>query len=106
MNATTMGDFLKSIIPISRFNKGEANRIFDEVRGSGYKVVMKNNNPACVLISPDDFTQMLEYAEDYLLLLEANKRMEKAQKGIPLDEVMKTMGVCEADLEDIVVEFE
>ncbi len=36
---------MKSIVPITRFNKGEANRIFEEVKSSGTKIVMKNNRP-------------------------------------------------------------
>ena len=35
---------MKAMIPITRFNRGEANKIFDEVEASGYKVVVKTIN--------------------------------------------------------------
>jgi len=51
---------LDAIVPISRFNKGEANRIFEEVRQSGFKIVVKNNSPACVLIEPGHYRRWME----------------------------------------------
>ena len=46
-NMSVVG-MMKTMIPITRFNKGEANKIFDEVQRTGTKIVMKNNSPACV----------------------------------------------------------
>jgi len=70
---------LNSLVPISRFNKGEANKIFEEVHETGFKIVLKNNTPACVLISPENYEQMLNIIEDYKLLVEAEKRMANAK---------------------------
>ena len=42
MSEISVMNIMKSIVPITRFNKGEANRIFDEVEASGTKIVMKN----------------------------------------------------------------
>ncbi len=39
---------IRSTVPISRFNKGLAGKIFTEVRRTGPKVVMKNNVAECV----------------------------------------------------------
>ena len=50
MNQLSVMGMMKTIVPITRFNKGEANKIFDEVETSGTKIVMKNNKPACVLL--------------------------------------------------------
>ena len=36
INASTI---MRSIVPITRFNRGEANKIFDEVESSGMKIV-------------------------------------------------------------------
>ncbi len=41
------------IVPISRFNKGEANKIFDEVSKDGFRYVVKNNRVKCILLSPE-----------------------------------------------------
>ena len=48
MNAVNSINILDSIVPISRFNKGEANRIFTEVKNDGIRIVVKNNTPECV----------------------------------------------------------
>ena len=47
-------------MPISRFNKGEASKIFEEVKVAGIKVVVKNNIPVCVLVSPAKYDSMMD----------------------------------------------
>ena len=37
---------MDSIIPISRFNDGEANKIFEEVKQTGCRIVIENNSPS------------------------------------------------------------
>jgi len=99
---------IDSLVPISRFNKGEANKIFEEVRKSGFKIVLKNNSPACVLLAPDVYEQMLETIEDYYLLVEAENRMKsaKTEDFIPAEKAMQEMGITQADLNNTDVELE
>lgn len=40
-------NIMNSMVPISRFNKGEASKIFDEVESSGYKD-RGQEQPACM----------------------------------------------------------
>ena len=40
---------IKNTVPISLFNRGQAGKIFEDVRKNGAKVVMKNNVAECVL---------------------------------------------------------
>ena len=70
------GNILDALIPISRFNKGEANKIFDEVRLSGYKVVVKNNAPACILLTPESYQEMLDIIDDQYLLALSEERLK------------------------------
>ena len=58
-------NIMNSMVPISRFNKGEASKIFDEVESSGTKIVVKNNQPACVLLSPAQYESLMEMLSDY-----------------------------------------
>ena len=67
---------LDALVPITRFNRGEANKIFDEVRETGCKVVVKNNAPACVLLTPERYQEMIEMIEDQYLLALAEERMK------------------------------
>lgn len=104
----TVSSIINSLVPISRFNKGEANKIFEEVRETGFKIVLKNNTPACVLLNPEVYEQMLETIEEYRLLLEAERRMEKAKPEdfIPQEKVLSELGINKADLDNTDVEIE
>jgi len=52
-------------IPIARFNDGEAGKIFDEVKKSGYKVVTNGDVPVCVLLAPERYEKMMEMIIDH-----------------------------------------
>lgn len=104
---STVG-MMKRIVPITRFNKGEANRIFDEVQTSGTKIVMKNNRPACVLVSPEQYEALIEMLSDYSLLMEAERRMatNHDEENISQEEMMRSLGITQDDLDGIDVEIE
>jgi antitoxin StbD len=108
VNEASIVSMMKAMIPITRFNRGEANKIFDEVEASGYKVVVKNNKPACVLVSPENYEALMEMLSDYRLLLEAQRRMEHFDRADvkTQDEVMRELGLTDADLDDVNVEIE
>jgi len=106
MNAVNSINILDSIIPISRFNKGEANRIFTEVKNDGIRIVVKNNTPECILISPKDYQALIEQYEDALLLAEANNRLSKNVGYISHDDVLSDLNINEQDLENIDIEVE
>lgn len=95
-------DFLQSLVPISQFNKGQAAKIFDRLHSERELIVLKNNQPSAIILSPEEYTRLIEIEEDYLLLLEAGKRMEDNgnNKAISFDSVMNNLGVSEAELLD------
>ena len=99
---------LDSIIPISRFYRGEANKIFDEVTETGVKVVLKNNVPIGVLVDPQEYEDMVEALEEYALDFEAEQRMRNVEKDGFLSEkqVMEDLDITELDLEKYDVEIE
>ena len=70
-------DFLQSLVPISQFNKGQAAKIFDRLHSEKELIVLKNNQPSAVILSPEEYTRLTEIEEDYFLLLEANRRIEE-----------------------------
>ena len=51
---------LNMIVPISRFNKGEANKIFEEVKKDGVKIVLKNNQPIGVIMTPEMYESLIK----------------------------------------------
>jgi len=108
MNEASVMNAMRSIVPITRFNKGEASRIFDEVAASGTKIVMKNNRPACVLMSPDRYETLIEALTDYLEREEAERRMARYNPSHSLsqEEMMASLGICQQELDDIDVKIE
>jgi len=92
-------EIMRSMVPVSRFNKGEAAKIFDEVARTGIKIAVKNNKPACVLLSPERYESLLEEIEDLELMMEAEKRIEEGGSTISFQEVLARNGMSEADLE-------
>ncbi|QTQ15429.1 type II toxin-antitoxin system Phd/YefM family antitoxin [Treponema parvum] len=106
MNAVNSINILDSIIPISRFNKGEANKIFTEVKNNGIRIVVKNNTPECVLISPKDYQALIEQYEDALLMAEANNRLSNNVEYISHNNILSDLNINEQDLENIDVELE
>ena len=108
MNEMSAVGIMKSIVPITRFNKGEANKIFDEVQASGTKIVVKNNKPACVLLSPSQYESLMETLSDYLLLDEAGRRVaaNDDNDNISMEAMMEQLDISADDLAGLDVEIE
>ena len=94
-------NILQCLVPISQFNKGQASKIFDRLRSEKELIVLKNNQPSAIILSPEEYTRLTEIEEDYFLLLEANKRLENGSKPtVPLSSVLDELGITEKELEE------
>ncbi|MBT1161458.1 type II toxin-antitoxin system Phd/YefM family antitoxin [Bifidobacterium sp. SO1] len=76
-------DLIDNLVPISVFNHGGASKAFAKVGNDKPVVVLKNNQPAAVIISMDDYKRFTEAEEDFALYLEAMER-EKHDDGTRL----------------------
>lgn len=96
-------NFLTRLIPITQFNRGQASRIFDRLRSESELIVLKNNQPSAVILSPDEYTRLAEIEENYTLLLEAAKRLtvNEGKPAISEADVLKYFGIAETDLEKV-----
>ena len=94
-------NILQCLVPISQFNKGQASKIFDRLRSEKELIVLKNNQPSAIILSPEEYTRLTEI-EDYFLLLEANKRLEEngSKPTVPLSSVLDELGITEKELEE------
>ena len=101
-------NLLNSLVPITQFNRGQAARIFDRLHSESQLVVLKNNQPAAVILSPSEYQRLSEIEEDYLLLREAMTRLSSnTTPATPMDDVMRELGIAEEELdaaEDVVIE--
>ena len=104
----TATDVLNSLVPITQFNRGQASRIFDRLNSVDQLVVLKNNKPAAIILSPEEFARLSEIEEDYVLLIEAIKRLENSDgTTCTMEAVMKELGVSEEEVtsaEDVEIE--
>jgi len=99
---------MDALVPISRFNRGEANKIFDEVHETGCKIVLKNNTPTCIMLSPERYQEMVDMMDDQYLLAVAEERV-RYSSGVTytFEEVLAKDGLTLADIdamEDVEIE--
>ena len=59
VDAFISNDLSKLLVPISRLNKGEANKVIEELKEDGIKVICKNNKPECVLMSLEKYNRLV-----------------------------------------------
>ena len=101
-------DVLNSLVPITQFNRGQASRIFDRLHTENRLIVLKNNQPAAVILSPAEFSRLSEIEEDYALLLEAAERLAgNTAPATSMGDVLKELGISDDELasaEDVVIE--
>ena len=100
---------LENMIPISLFNRGQAGKIFSEVKKGISKVVIKNNEPEAVLLSPQEYKRLMDMAEDYELIQLTLERREQedVSKTISGKDMMSELGITQEEIDAMEdVEFE
>ena len=103
MEIRNIANLLKSTVSISLFNKG----LFDDVKKNGTKIVIKNNVPECILISPEDYLNLIEKIEDAKLYEMAQERIAQDNgKRYSQKQIMEEFGISEDDLNEEEIEFE
>ena len=90
-------------VSISQFNRGLAGRIFEDVKADGYKIVLKNNLPECVLLSPDEYENLIQELEDARDIILAKERLEnlKAEDMVTQEEFEKMHGIKFDEIEPL-----
>lgn len=83
---------LHNLVPITQFNRGQASRIFDRLNTDLTLVVMKNNQPAAIILSPDEYYRLCDTEERLKLFLEAYHRI--LQNDAPLSSMEEVMAEC------------
>lgn len=93
---------IKDTISISLFNRGLAGKIFEEVKRTGAKVVMKNNAAECVLLSPDEYVRLMDEVNDARLITLAANRLSNfdSDSVINEEEMNQKLGVKPEDLKN------
>ena len=56
----TIVSAIRDTISISLFNQGLAEKIFEDVKKTGAKIVINNNETECVLMSPEEYVCLFD----------------------------------------------
>lgn len=95
-------NILNSLVSVTQFNKGQASKIFDRLRTERQLVVLKNNAPSAVILSPAEYERLSEIEENYQLLILAQERISNGglEHTISFPEAMTDLGISEAEIEE------
>ena len=100
---------IRDTVPIALFNRGLAGKVFEDVKRTGAKVVMKNNAAECVLLSPEEYTRLMDELNDARLLSLASERMASSDSDdlISEAEMARRLDVTDEEIDSVgEVEFE
>ena len=104
---TNLVSAIDGMFSVTDFNKGKANQIFDSIKTNRIGIVVKNNKPECILLSPEEYKRIMriiEDHEDYSLALQRLSNNDMSQ-ALSSNEVF--FDVADDDLKQIGdVEFE
>ena len=56
-------NLLNNLVSVTMFNQGQASKIFNRLHDEKQIVVLKNNVPTAILLSPDEYDWLLNLAE-------------------------------------------
>ena len=91
---------LHSLVSISQFSKGQAIKVFNRLQEESQLIVLKNNAPVAVLLSPEEFTRLIEIEENYHLPTLAQERLSNnnIDNAIPEPEMIASLGITENEI--------
>ena len=88
-------------IPISQFYKGSAEQIFEDVRKTGVKLVMSDNEPECVLMSPIAYVNLMDELADARLQSLALQRISSGglERVTTQQDIMDSFAITAEELD-------
>jgi PHD/YefM family antitoxin component YafN of YafNO toxin-antitoxin module len=97
---TSVISAITNTIPISNFNRGQAGKIFEDVKQTGAKVVMKNNTAECVLLSTNEYIHLMDEINDAHMITIATERMAHYNPDTVISsaEMNHRLGITDEDL--------
>jgi prevent-host-death family protein len=78
----TASKMIHAFVPVSRFNKGEAGKIIEEVKQEGVRVIIKNNAPECVMITVEEYDRLMKLADMTVRMTQSKEEEERRQEFI------------------------
>ena len=85
--ALDISRFIKNIVSITLFNKGKASQMFSRVDKGETLVVVKNNKPVAIILSPEEYELLQAFPKTYTKELQSGN----ASKSPELDTLISRL---------------
>lgn len=108
MEHSSIFSMFNNFISQTDFNKGKSARIFDRAKKEKCLIVMKNNTPSAIILSPEEYARLAELEENFNLLMLTQNRLENydSNKDIPFSEILKKDGLTIDELKTMDIDAE
>ena len=102
-----MANLVDRLVSISDFSKGKTSHIFDDVKNNNAEyIILKNNQPAAVLISVEDYKRVksledfLEKIDNQMLFEQATEVQNKLSdsKTLSMDDMLSKYNISADDV--------
>lgn len=95
---------LDHMISVSDLGRGQASKVVNDVeKNKEQYIVVKNNKPQAIIISIDEYMDLMEAREELDLFMLAQERIGKGseKESIEFNEVLSDLGISMDELDDI-----
>jgi prevent-host-death family protein len=93
---------INHMISVSDLGRGQASRVIQAVeKNKEQYIVVKNNKPQAILISIEEYLNLMESKEELELLLIASERTKTPQEYIDFNTVLNEFNISHEDLDEI-----
>jgi len=103
-NHINLSEAIEKIISVSELGRGKASKIINniELNNDSY-IIVKNNKPKAVIMSVDEYKEMIEAQEKLELLLLSAKRLQTTHQSdcVDYDDILKEFNVTNEEIDKI-----
>jgi prevent-host-death family protein len=102
-------DALDHIISVSELGRGQASKVIQVVKSRKEQfIVVKNNKPEAIIMSIEEYNELMESKEELELLLLATERVKNANiSGYKdFDQLLEEEGITHEQLDTIIDDVE
>lgn len=95
---------LDHIISVSDLGRGKASKVIQDVeKNKDQYIVVKNNRPQAVILSVEEYNNLMETREELELLLLATKRLStnSTEQYTSMETVMEELGISDSEIEEL-----
>jgi len=100
----SFNEMMNKFISVSELGRGQASKVIQAVSDEqGQYIVVKNNKPKAIILSVNEYSELLEAKENMELLLTATERMSGYDHNqlISFSDVLEELGISEEELDKL-----